>query len=131
MDRNEDKRRDPPQRGRVLSESEEKRPGTANPSVTKSVGQLRRRGWTETATVSRETLRLKSGRSARAQTPNPGDAGGGPCPVYARINPFPKISLELVTRIKAWGSVDLRYTRRATAWDRDRAVSTTHFSSWE
>ena len=49
---------------------------------------------------------------------------------YARINPLPKISLELVTRMKAWGSADFRYTRRATAWDRDRAVSTTHFLSW-
>ena len=50
---------------------------------------------------------------------------------YTRMKPLPKISLELVTRIKAWGSVDFRYSRRATAWDRDRAVSTTHFSSWE
>ena len=49
---------------------------------------------------------------------------------YTRINPLPKISLELVTRMKAWGSADFRYSRRATAWDRDRAVSTTHLGSW-
>jgi len=49
---------------------------------------------------------------------------------YVRINPLPKISLELVTRMKAWGSAVLRYSRRATAWERDRAVSTTHLGSW-
>ena len=55
--------------------------------------------------------------------------------VYPRahtlINPFPNISLELVTKMKAWGSAVFRYSRSATAWDRDRAVSTTHFGSWE
>jgi hypothetical protein len=54
---------------------------------------------------------------------------------YARahtlINPFPNISLELVTKMKAWGSAVFRYSRSATAWDRDSAVSTTHFGSWE
>ena len=54
-----------------------------------------------------------------------------PSRFYVLINPLPKISLELVTRMKAWGSADLRYSRRATAWDRDRAVSTIHFGSWE
>lgn len=50
---------------------------------------------------------------------------------YVRIKPLPKISLELVTRMKAWGSADFRYTRSATAWERDSAASTTHFASWE
>ena len=47
---------------------------------------------------------------------------------YARRNPLPKISLELVISIKAWGSMPLRYRRRATAWARLSAVSTTHLS---
>lgn len=47
---------------------------------------------------------------------------------YARRNPLPKISLELVISIKAWGSTPLRYRRRATAWARLSAVSTTHLS---
>ena len=55
--------------------------------------------------------------------------------VYPRahtlMNPFPNISLELVTKMKAWGSAVFRYSRSATAWDRDSAVSTTHFGSWE
>ena len=44
---------------------------------------------------------------------------------------MPKISLELVMSMKAWGSSDFRCRRRATACDWDRAARTTHFFSWE
>ena len=92
-----------------LPESEGKRPGHGpDPSVTKK-REDRRIG----------ELGLEPMFHVE-QSPQP----------HTRMNPFPKISLELVTRMKAWGSADFRYSRRATAWDRDRAVSTTHLGSW-
>lgn len=86
--------------------------------------------------VSRETSQAKpsqphSGGLGFCRRFGPSAPMRLPSRFYVLINPLPKISLELVTRMKAWGSADLRYSRRATAWDRDRAVSTIHFGSWE
>ena len=92
------------------------------------------------ARVGHITGRLPSD-SAKTQTHFVGSWAFGLAPVhpplcvypraYALINPLPKISLELVTRMNALESADFRYSRRATAWERDRAVRITHLGSWE
>ena len=62
----------------------------------------------------------RSGRATsapkRGGTPSSGSADASQRDnIYTLIKPFPKISLELVTRMNALGSTDFKYTRRATA----------------